>query len=113
MIPGKLNLEIPQGATFERRLTWKLDDTPVNLTNYTARMQVRPTAASAVVLLDLEDGAGITLGGAAGTIDLEIDATTTAALASGTFVYDLELSTGATVTRLIEGRFTVSAEVTR
>lgn len=114
MTPGTLNLDVPQGATFERVLTWKLDATPVDLTGYTAAMQVRPTAPSAVVLLDLDSaGNGITLGGAAGTIQILIDATTTGALAPGTFVYDLELTDGTNVTRLVQGKFTVTAEVTR
>lgn len=114
MTPGTLNLIVPQGATFERVLTWSLDDTPVDLTNYTALMQVRPTAASGVVLLELStDNGGITLGGALGTITLHVDATTTGDLPPGTAVYDLELSTGETVTRLVEGKFTVTAEVSR
>jgi hypothetical protein len=57
--------------------------------------------------------AGITLGGAAGTIVITIDADYTSDLNDGSYVYDLELtsSTG-TVTRLLEGQFVVTPEVT-
>ena len=41
MTPGKLDLVCPQGSTFSRTLTYKIDDTPVNLVGYNARLQVR------------------------------------------------------------------------
>jgi hypothetical protein len=53
------------------------------------------------------------LGGAAGTIVVTIAATVTAALPSGEARYDLELVNGAVVTRLIEGKATISREITR
>lgn len=56
---------------------------------------------------------GITLGGVAGTVVITIDAAYTADLTSGNYVYDLELtSSNGTVTRLLEGQFIVTPEVT-
>lgn len=109
------DLCIPQGATFSRVIRWKADGANVNLTGYTARAQIRPTAASATTTLSLTTENGrITLGGAAGTITLTISATDTAAIAAGRYVYDLELvSAGGIVTRLLQGVVTVSANVTR
>lgn len=112
---GTYNIVADQGATFSRTLTWKTDaGTLVNLSGYTARMQVRATvdAPTTVLSLTTENG-GITLGGALGTIALSVSATSTAALTPGTFVYDLELVSGSTVTRLVQGTFTVRPEVTR
>lgn len=111
------NLEINQGATLALVATWKDSaGTAVNLTGYTARLNVRETysSASAILTLTTENG-GITLGGSAGTITLSASATTTAALtAPFSGVYDLELvSGGGVVTRLLEGVATVSPEVTR
>ena len=42
MAAGLYDITIEQGATFQMNLTWK-DSTgsPVNITGYTARMQVR------------------------------------------------------------------------
>jgi hypothetical protein len=78
-------------------------------------MQVRETYSSSTSIVSLTSGAGITLGGAAGTIAIVISATTTAALtAPFSGVYDLELvSAGGVVTRLLQGAATVSPEVTR
>jgi hypothetical protein len=111
------DLEIQQGATLSLVATWKdSGGTAINLTGYTARMNVRETysSSSAVLTLTTENN-GITLGGSAGTITLSASATTTAALtAPFSGVYDLELvSGGGVVTRLLEGVATISPEVTR
>lgn len=114
MKPGKYNFVCPQGATFSKQLTWEIDNDPVDLTTYTARMQVREkyTSPSATVSLTTENG-GITLGGVDGTIDIDINATTTAGIVAKEYVYDLELISSSVVTRLIEGKFIVTPEVTR
>ena len=113
---NRFDITINQGATFELTVTWK-DSTgaAINLTGYTARMQVRETYSSASTVVSLTNGSGITLGGAAGTIAILISATTTAALtAPFSGVYDLELvSAGGVVTRLLQGAATVTPEVTR
>jgi hypothetical protein len=115
MAAGKYNIVIEQGATFSLPLTWKTSSGVLfNLTGYTARMQVRQhnEATSPLLTLTTENG-GIVLGGAAGTIIVTIAATVTAGLPSGEARYDLELVNGAIVTRLIEGRATISREITR
>lgn len=112
--PGKLDLDVYQGATFSYVLTWKVDDVAVNLTSYTARLQARTTPDATTTALSLTSGSGITLGGSAGTITLTRSATQTAALTPGRYLYDLELeSSGGTVTRLVEGELTIHPEVTR
>lgn len=113
---AKYDIVCDQGATFSRVLTWQDDAAnPVNLTGYTARMQVRDEADSSTAALSLTtENSRITLGGTAGTITLLVSATDTAAVTAGEYVYDLEIVSGAgTVTRLIQGCFTVDAEVTR
>lgn len=109
------DLCIPAGSTFTRVVKWKADGSLVNLTGFTARAQIRPTAASATTTLALTTENGrIALGGTAGTITLSISATDTAAITAGRYVYDLELvSAGGIVTRLLQGIVTVSANVTR
>lgn len=88
---------------------------PVDLTGFTARMQIRETIESTTVLhsLTTENG-GITLGGAAGTIALTISATDTAAFTFDTAVYDLEIiSAGGVVTEIASGAVLMNNEVTR
>lgn len=107
---------VDQGATFSRRVTWKNPDgTAVNLTGYTAALQVRATLDAATPTLELTTAnSRITLGGAAGTIDFLVDATTMTAVPAGQYVYDLELTAAnGTKTRLLMGDFEVRREVTR
>lgn len=112
--PANLDLVMYQGASWDYQLTWNVSNAPVDLTSYTARMQVRPTYDSTAVALSLTTGSGITLGGTAGTILLEASAVTTAGVAEGQYVYDLELVTASNgVTRLVGGNFIVDPEVTR
>lgn len=87
---------------------------PVDLSGYTARMQVRASVAATDVLLELTtDNGGITLG-SDGTVTLQASAITTAALAWTRGMYDLELMDSAgVVTRLAAGSVAVSREVTR
>lgn len=111
---GYYNFTTGQGETFTRTVTWKINTTAVDITGYTARMQVRKTHRSSTADVSLTHASGLTLGGAAGTIDITITAATTAALTAGQYVYDLELvSASGVVTRVLEGTFTLTAEVTR
>lgn len=112
--PGLVNLTFSQGATWKLNLTYESGNNPVDLTNYTARMQARSTYDSTAVALNLTNGTGITLGGTAGTIALLVNATTTAAIGAAQYVYDLEIvSPSGEVTRVIEGALIVTPEVTR
>ena len=115
MAAGTLNFTIEQGATFNLLLTWEIDGTPVNITNWTARLAARVDVEDSEVILSLTTtNGGITLGGEAGTISLNQTATQTALLPAGTYVYDLELiSAVGAVTRLVQGELNVSPEVTR
>jgi len=106
---------IEQGATYSQLITYKESGVAVNLTGYTARMQVRSTLESATTVVELTTAnSRIALGGTAGTITLTISATDTAALTAGRGVYDLELVSGSgIVTRLLQGVATISRNVTR
>jgi len=113
---GKLNLVIEQGTTFNPVLTYSDSaGTAIDLTGYTARMQIRLKRTSAAFLHELTtENGGITLGGAAGTIALLISATDTTAFTFTTAIYDLELITaGGIVTRLLQGSVTLSTEATK
>lgn len=116
MTPGKLNFVCPQGSTFSRTLTYKLDDDPVDLTGYNAKLQVREFHYSDHYILGVDSissSANIYTGGSAGTINIYIDPDVTKEFVPGNYVYDLEIYTTSNVYRLIEGKFTVTPEVTR
>lgn len=116
MAAANYTLGIEQGSTLSLLLTWKdSNGTAVNLTGYTARMSLKSSFTSTTTILSLTTSNGrITLGGSAGTIQLTVSATDTAALtAPQTGVYDLELVSGSSVvTRLIQGTFSITPEVT-
>jgi hypothetical protein len=121
MIAGKYNILCEQGTTFTRVLTVEQptveDPTvfePYDLTDHTARMQVRRTIDSSTVLVSLTTENGrISIDEADGKITLSMsDEVTSTITSSG--VYDLEIIDGAgNVSRVIEGLFTLSQEVTR
>jgi hypothetical protein len=112
--PGQVNFLCPQGSTFSKTITYSIDNVPVDLSGYSARLQVRPTHYSEEIITDLSSSNGITMGASAGTIDLFIAAQETEQFPAGNFVYDLELeSSGGIVSRIIEGTFIVTPEVTR
>lgn len=113
------DIKVDQGATFNQVFLFKdvgPPEAPIDLTNYTARMQVRRSHDNTATILSVADtDPEITLGGANGTITLLFTDETTAAFpAPFSGVYDLELIDGSgAVTRLIEGEFIVTPEVTR
>lgn len=110
----KLNLPVEQGANFIKSFTLKDSKRrPINLTGYTARMQVRPSVASEQVIVELSTANGkIVITPLIGLVKLQLTAAETQVLSSG--VYDLELvDASGFVIRLLEGKFTVSPEVTR
>lgn len=111
---GIYNITCYQGATYTETFTIKISDIAVNLTGYSAAMQIRRSHEDATSVYTLVSGDGITLGGAAGTITLLIAYADTELLEAGQYLYDLEItSSGGVKDRLLQGTFTVSSEITR
>jgi DNA/RNA endonuclease YhcR with UshA esterase domain len=114
MTPGKYNMVCPQGATFNKVLTYSIDGEPVDLTTYSARMQVREKYTSKTFIVSLTtQNNGIVLGDDEGTIEVYISDETTSTFPAKDYVYDIELISSGEVYRLIEGKFIVTPEVTR
>jgi len=126
MSAARIDIVCEQGADLAVTLVWQGPDSPVDLTGYQARMQVKAGYGDAQPLLEFTDGNGrIELGGAEGTVTLKLTAAETGALEVPLpegpprippricHVYDLELvAPGGTVTRMAFGLFTVTAGVT-
>jgi hypothetical protein len=112
-----------QGATFNQSLYWEVGNPPepVNLTGYTAKLQVRSNHKSKAVILELSTSNGrITLGTggnmATGAINLFISATDTAQLSvcdDNKPVYDLEMTVSGVVSRILQGNVIIAPEVTK
>lgn len=109
-------LIIDQYATFLTSFTWqtKSSGLPVNLTGYSAELQIRHTAKDAVAVISLSDEAGLVINELAGKVSVEISASATGALTPGKYVWDLVLtSAAAQKKRLVGGVATVVVGVTR
>lgn len=114
---AKYNLVCDQATTFNFQFqvlnNTTSGSTPWNLSTYSATMTVRPFAgATTTTVVATNTNGRIAIDGPNGRITVTIDPATTAAFAPGRYAYDLVVTTGVTTTRLLEGKFTVTAGVT-
>lgn len=109
------NTVIDQGADWYINFTYKNPDgTPVNITSYTAALQIRTSPLAKTTVLSLGTGTGITITGASGIIAVHATAAQTTAITNGRYAYDLEItSPQSIVTRLVQGTIEVTPQVTR
>lgn len=131
MSAGRYPLYIEQGASLDFEVQY-LDSAgnPVDLSGYSARMQIRPSTDSSTVYVTLSsslqpDGTGLNMSGShslkpptSGSIGVFISSCTSSLFTFNDAVYDLELFVpydgGCNyVTRLIQGPVRLSQEVTR
>ena len=114
---NKYDFNVTQGANFKPSIIWKdANGNPVDLTGYTAKMQVRKEPADTSYLIELSTAnSRISIPTPAnGTIEFNISSADTLGLASGTYKYDLMMTdSGGVVTKLVYGAFTVDAGITR
>lgn len=128
MAAGNYSFTIEQGSTvnFEIQYT-DASSNPVNLTGYSGKMQIKsnfaddnPTTYATLSSSLATDGTGLNFSGSAGTkpptsgsIGIYISAVSSSAFNFSKAKYDLEITSGSTVTRLLQGTITLSKEVTR
>ena len=114
---GPVHFEIPTYSEFSVTMTWYVTSAKsatVDLSNYTAAMDIRRKQSDSAALIALTSGSGITLGGSAGTIVIARTDTQTAAVTPGPGVWDLELIASAgSHLRLVEGPCEFTPSVTR
>jgi hypothetical protein len=130
MAAGKYSFIIEQGTTVQFELQYKdANNTPIDLTGYHGRMQIRPTVSSPQVYITLSsslnpDGTGLNFSGSngntppsSGSIGVYIASCSSSLFDFDTAVYDLEIYSGSGACpytlRLLEGQIRLSKEVTR
>lgn len=111
------DITIEQGATFELNLAVKTDGVLQNYTSgWTAKVQGRSSFSdTATIFSTAESGCATALAATSPNVALTMTAVYTAALpAPASGMYDIELThSGGGVTRLLEGEFTITPEVTK
>jgi hypothetical protein len=132
MAAGIYNFKIEQGATTDFELVYKdSDGNPIDLSGYSARMDLRQQAGASTSYLTLSSslgpcGTGLNLSGSgglsaakpvtSGSIGIYISHLSSSALNFDEAFYDLEVVSGsgncAVVTRLVQGKITLSKEIT-
>lgn len=114
MSAGVLDLVIEQGATYKRVIEYvDENDSPIDLTGYTVRMQIRNNHITNDIILELTDLYISITDALNGEITINIPANITATLPSILGVYDIEIELTGDVERLLQGTVQISPEVTR
>ena len=127
MAAGIYNFTIEQGTTVDFELQYTdINNSPINLAGYSGRMQIKsgfandnPTTYASLSSSRYPDGTGLNFSGSSGTkpvssgsIGIYISAVSSSAFTFAKAKYDLEITSGSTVTRILEGVITLSKEVT-
>ena len=127
MAAGKYNFIIEQGATLDFEIAYKdSGSVAIDLTDYQARMQLRPSIGSSEVYLTLSSslnpcGSGLNMSGSgglkpptSGAIGVFLTAASSSQLNFSKAVYDLEIVAGTgEVTKIIRGVVKLIREVTK
>jgi hypothetical protein len=113
-LSAKYNLVCDQATTFNFQFQILNDSTPWNLTGYTGTMTVRPfVGASSTTIVASTANSRMSLDAATGRVTVTISSDLTGDISAGRYAYDLVLDSGATVTRILEGKFIVTGAVTQ
>jgi hypothetical protein len=118
MAAGRFDLALEGGQDTPVTFTWQSNGAPVNLTGYTAKLQIRQYPNGTLVLQKATSDGSITLGGANGTISFTVSVANAATLYSAIqqgrqLKYDLIMtSPGNVYTKLLKGYVTVDPAIT-
>ena len=110
------NTVIDQGADWYITFYYdNPDGSPVNISGYTAALQMRTSPLAKTTVLSLSTGGnGIQINGPQGRIDVHATNVQTSAITNGKYSYDLEITSPQNVvTRLVQGTIEVSPQTTR
>jgi len=113
MNAGRYNISVVNGTTFTLAPIWQVDNLPVNLTGYSADMQVRDVSNNLIVELSTANGKA-TIQPALGQTTFILTAAQTAAgvLPPGNYTYAFNLTdSSSNVYQILNGAFTVTASV--
>ena len=109
--PGRYNLSVYKGTTFTLSPVWKVNNVAVDITGYTADLQVRDVSNNLITEMSTSNGRAV-ISGALGQVTVTLTATQTNALTAGNYTYALNLTdTASNVYQILNGAFVVNASV--
>jgi hypothetical protein len=112
------DIEIVRGKTWTAKFRYLTksckgkSNVPVNLSGFTAIMQIRTSVSAATSMITLVNNSGITLG-SDGSIEVEMTPSQTSGLALGENVYEIELTNNTVVIAFSTGKAKVYEEIAR
>lgn len=108
MNPGRYNTNVVIGTTFSLIITWKIGGVAVDLTGYTADLQVRDVSNNLITEMSTANGRAV-ITASSGKVSCTLSAALSAALTAGTYTYGLNVTApDSTVTQLLSGVFVVT-----
>lgn len=113
MTPGRYNITVINGTTFTLAPIWNINNLAVNLTGYSADMQVRDVSNNLIVELSTANGKAVISPGL-GQVTFTLTSTQTAPeeLPAGNYTYAINYSdTAGNVYQILAGAFIVTASV--
>jgi hypothetical protein len=109
--PGRYNIGVYQGTTFTLAPVWKVNNLPVDLTGYSADMQVRDVSNNLITELSTANGHAV-ISAALGQTTLTLTASQTSAITAGIYTYAFNLTSPSNyVYQILNGGFVVNASV--
>ena len=115
MPAAKFDITIDQGSDFELAIQVYEDDAVKNLTDYNARAQLRQKLNAPSPTSFDTSGSQLNTNG---TVKIAMSNQVTKNIAAGSYIYDIEIFEGTapnetSVTRILQGKATVTGEVTK
>lgn len=111
----EVNFNVVQGDTFSIQVTYtNPNGTPINLTNYSARMDIRNEPAGKILCASITQGTGITINGSTGVLSITFPPSSTRRFSTPTAAYQLQIaSPGQQYTTILKGYLSVYPAVVR
>jgi len=109
---AKYNLVCDQATSFNFQFVIKNDSTPWDLTGYTGVMTIKPFSNSTTTTLVASTANGSMVFDAVNGRVIVVFTAAQTNITPSRYIYDLVLTSGATVTRILEGKFIVTPGVT-
>jgi hypothetical protein len=121
MSAASLDIIVEQGTTFKREVTLSDGMTPLDLSSWTLRGQIRKKYSDTDIVASFTfekntpstDGVFRFILSDTITSSIQVDPASSVSKKTTKYVYDIEADTGSEIIRLLEGICSVSPEVTR